>query len=95
MMNQACGTQCLCEARSKRAEKEAAKKVKGKGKRGRKPKNAVPETEVEAVVLTANKERGRKRKKLVQEAEVTEAAAKRVRASEAPEQSIAPVAKII
>jgi len=85
----------LQEARSKRAEKEAAKKVKGKGKRGRKPKNPMPETEVGAEVVTANKERGRKRKKTVQEAEVPETAAKRVRASEAPEQSIAPVARMI
>ncbi len=32
----------LEEARSKRAEKEAAKSAKGKGRRGRKPKNIAP-----------------------------------------------------
>jgi hypothetical protein len=85
----------LQEARSKRAEKEAAKKVKGKGKRGRKPENAVPQTEVDAEVVTTNKERGRKRKKTVQEAEVPGPAAKRLRASAAPEQSIAPIARMI
>jgi hypothetical protein len=35
----------LEEARAKRAEKEAAKEAKGKGKRGRKPKSAAPEAE--------------------------------------------------
>ena len=42
----------LEEARTKRAEKVAAKEAKGKGKPGRKPKNAAPEAEK----ATADKE---------------------------------------
>jgi len=68
----------LKEARTKRAEKEAAKEAKGKGKRGRKPKNTVLETED----ASADKDnRGRKRKST--EADAPELNAKMARRSEA------------
>jgi hypothetical protein len=41
------GYEELVEAREKRAEKEAARKVKGKGKRGRKRTSAAPEADAE------------------------------------------------
>jgi hypothetical protein len=50
--------QDLEKARAKRAEKEAAKEAKGKQKRGRKRKNAVPDidaSEPDAPVLKAKK----------------------------------------
>jgi hypothetical protein len=56
----------LQEARAKRAEKDAAKEAKGKGKRGRKRRSAMSEAEE----ATADKvKRGRKRKSTVLEAE--------------------------
>ncbi|KAH8695835.1 hypothetical protein GQ44DRAFT_634521 [Phaeosphaeriaceae sp. PMI808] len=47
-------------ARAKRAAKEKAKATVGKGKRGRKPKNAVPEAE--EATTDKEQQRGRKRK---------------------------------
>ena len=86
----------LEEARLKRAEKEAAKNAKGKGKRGRKLKNVTLEAKTEAEVAAGdNKGRGQKRKKLAQEEDVLEAMARRARVSEALEQSIALIAKMI
>jgi predicted Fe-Mo cluster-binding NifX family protein len=88
----------LEEARSKRAQKEDAKNAKGKGKRGRKPKIVVLEEGAEAVAVAAagnNKGHGLKRKKSGHEADELDVIAKRTRAGEAPEQSIAPVAKMV
>ncbi len=65
----------------KHAEKEAAKKAKGKGKRGRKCKSATAEGE-EATVDKAK--RGRKRKSAALEAEAPEPKAKVARISKAP-----------
>jgi hypothetical protein len=71
----------LQEARVKRAEKDAAKEAKGKGKRGRKRKSATPEAEE----ATADKaKRGRKRKSVALEAEAPEPIAKVARTSKAP-----------
>jgi hypothetical protein len=59
----------LQEARVKRAEKDAAKEAKGKGKRGWKRKSAT----LEAKEATADKaKRGRKRKSVTLEAEAPE-----------------------
>lgn len=67
----------LEEARAKRAEKEAAKEAKGKGKCGRKCKGATPEADE----ATADKaKRGRKRKSAVLEALEAEAEAPEPRA---------------
>jgi hypothetical protein len=62
------------EARVKRAEKDATKEAKGKGKRGRKRKSAMPEAgEAEADEATADKgKRGRKRKSATLEADEPE-----------------------
>ena len=60
-------------ARAKRAEKEAAKEAKGKGKRGRKPKGAALEAE-EAVADKGN--RSRKRKSATPEPDMPEPKAK-------------------
>jgi hypothetical protein len=69
----------LGEARAKRAEKEAAKEAKGKGKRGRKPKSAAPEAEE----ASADKvKRGRKRKRTTPEADASEPKVKMARMSE-------------
>ena len=85
----------LEEARAKRAEKEAAKEAKGKGKRGRKCKNATSE----AGMGKAN--RGRKRKNAMPEANALEPKAKEARTSNVPEsardsvgQMTAPVARM-
>ncbi|MCJ1363236.1 hypothetical protein MMC16_002343 [Acarospora aff. strigata] len=72
----------LEEARAKRAEKEAAREAKGKGKRGRKCKSATLEAE-EATADEAN--RGRKRKSTVPEADAPEPKVKVARISNAPE----------
>lgn len=81
----------LEEARAKRAEKEAAKEAKGKGKRGRKPKSAAPEVEEASA---DNAKRGRKRKSA--EPDTPESAkAKVARISEASEPAMAPVAQMI
>lgn len=72
----------LKEARAKRAEKEAAKEAKGKGKRGRKCKSATPEAD-EATMYKAK--RGRKRNSAVPEADASEPKAKVARISNAPE----------
>jgi len=71
----------LKETRAKRAEKEAAKEAKGKGKRGRKCKSATPEAD-EATLDKAK--RSRKRKSVVLEAEAPEPNAKVARMSKAP-----------
>ena len=79
----------LEEARAKRAEKEAAKEAKGKGKRGQKCKSATAE-EDEATIGKAK--RGRKRKSaIMSEADASEPKTKVVRMSEAPAPAIAPV----
>ena len=71
----------LQEARAKRAEKDAAKEAKGKGKRGRKRKSATPEAEA----ATADKaKRGRKCKSVVLEAEAPELNIKVAQMSKAP-----------
>ncbi|KFY89000.1 hypothetical protein V500_06013, partial [Pseudogymnoascus sp. VKM F-4518 (FW-2643)] len=72
----------LEEARAKRAEKEAAKEAKGKGKRGRKCKSATSEVD-EASMGKPN--RGRKRKSAMPEAGALEPKAKEARTSNAPE----------
>ena len=82
----------LEEARAKRAEKEAAKEAKGKGKPGHKPKSAAPEAEK----ASADKgKRGRKRKSAAPEADAPEPKAKVARMSEAQveEDEIAPEPK--
>jgi hypothetical protein len=81
----------LEEARAKRAEKEAAKEAKGKGKRGRKPKSAVSEAE-EAFADKGN--RGRKRKSTAPEADAPEPKAKVARMI-SPEPWKAPVAQML
>ena len=88
----------LKEVRAKRAEKEAAKEAKGKGKHGRKPKSAAPEAE-EASADNGN--RGRKRKSAALEAGALELKTKVARMSEAqvedeiaPEPARAPVARM-
>ena len=79
----------LEEARAKRAEKEAAKEAKGKGKRGR-PKSAALEVEAS----TDNVKRGRKRKNATLESNKQELGkAKVARMSEEP--SVVPVAQMI
>ena len=71
----------LKEARAKRAEKEAAKEAKGKGKRSRKCKSATPEADE----ATADKaKRSRKRKSAVLEADAPEPKVKVARMSKAP-----------
>jgi hypothetical protein len=72
----------LKEARAKRAEKEAAKEAKGKGKRGRKCKSATPEADE---ATTYNAKRGRKRNSAVPEADPSEPKAKVTRISNVPE----------
>jgi hypothetical protein len=57
-------------ARAKHAEKGAAKEAKGKGKRGRKPKSATPETEE---ATTDKGKRGKKRKSAAPEPEAPDA----------------------
>ena len=84
-------TEDLEEARAKRAEKDAAKEAKGKGKRGRKPKSAVSKAE-EASADKGN--RGRKRKSTVPEADPPEPKAKKARMSEALEPARVPVAQM-
>ncbi|KFX87753.1 hypothetical protein V490_08027 [Pseudogymnoascus sp. VKM F-3557] len=88
----------LGEARAKRAEKEAAKEAKGKGKRGRKCKGATSEVD-EASMGKAN--RGRKRKSAMLEADASEPKTKEARTSNAPgsardslAQTTAPVARM-
>jgi hypothetical protein len=88
----------LEEARAKRAEKEAAKEAKGKGKRGRKCKGATSEVD-EASMGKAYC--GRKRKSAMPEADTSEPKAKEARTSNAPEsardsvaQMTAPVARM-
>ena len=77
--------------REKRAEKDAAKEAKGKGKRGRKCKSAMPEADE----ATADKaKRGRKRKSAVPEADTPEPKAKVARISNAPELARGSVAQI-
>jgi hypothetical protein len=71
----------LEEAQAKRAEKEAAKEAKGKGKRGQKCKSASPEADE---VTTGKAKRGRKRKSAMPEVDASEPKAKVVRMSEAP-----------
>jgi hypothetical protein len=69
-------------AREKRAEKDAAKEAKGKGKRGWKCKSAT----LEADEATADKaKRGRKRKKAVPEADAPKPKVKVARISNVPE----------
>jgi len=69
-------------AREKRAEKDAAKEVKGRGKLDRKCESAT----LEADEATADKaKRGRKRKKAVLEADAPELKAKIARISNAAE----------
>ena len=82
----------LEEARTKRAEKEAAKQVKGKRTRGRKPKSAASEVEE---VPTGETDRGRKRKSAATEAAAPELKAKVARMSEGLEPAMAPVAQMI
>jgi hypothetical protein len=79
----------LQEARVKRAEKDAAKEAKGKGKRGRKRRGAT----LEAEEATADKvKRGRKRKSVALEAEAEveapEPNAKVARMSKAPARAL-------
>jgi len=79
----------LAEERVKRAEKEAAKKAKGKGERGQKKgKSAVSKAEE----APADKKSGRKRKST--EADPPEPKAKKLRMSEASEPWKAPVARM-
>ena len=81
----------LEEARAKRAEKEAAKEAKGKGKRGRKCQSATPEADE----ATADKaKRGRKRKTAVPEADAPEPKVKVARISNAPESARGSVAQM-
>jgi len=86
----------LEEARAKRAEKEAAKEAKSKGKRRRKPKNAEPELEGASADTM---KRGQKRKRAATEPDTPESAnAKMARLSEASQPSmgmIAPVAQMM
>jgi len=80
----------LKEARTKRAEKEAAKEAKGKGKRGRKPKNSP----LEANDASGDKENhGRKRRST--EADAPEPKAKKARMIESPEPWKVPVARML
>ena len=68
----------LEEARAKRAEKEATKDAKGKGKGGRKPKNVAPEIED----ASSDKE-NRGRKRAAPEADAPQPKTKRTRMSAA------------
>ena len=81
----------LEEAQAKRAEKDAAKEAKGKGKRGRKCKSATLEAE-EATADKAN--RGRKRKSAAPEADAPEPKVKVVQISDAPESARGSVAQM-
>jgi hypothetical protein len=72
----------LKEVRAKRAEKEAAKDAKGKGKRSRKCKSATPEADE---ATTDKAKRGRKRKSAMPEADASEPMAKVARISNVPE----------
>jgi len=77
----------LKEARTKRAEKEAAIEAKGKGKRGRKPKSAAPEAEEASAVKV---KRGRKRKRAVIEASEPKAKVARMNEVHVEEDEVAP-----
>ncbi|KAF4627109.1 hypothetical protein G7Y89_g11046 [Cudoniella acicularis] len=79
----------LEEARAKRAEKEAAKEAKGKGKRGRKRKSGTPEAD-EGTADTAR--RSQKRKSAAQEA--PEPSNKVARVSKAPAPATASVVQM-
>jgi hypothetical protein len=81
----------LKEARAKRAEKEAAKEAKGKGKRGRKCKSAMPEADE---ATTDKAKRGWKRKSAMPEADISEPKAKVARISNAPESARDSVAQM-
>ena len=81
----------LEEAQAKRAEKDAAKEAKGKGKRGRKCKSATLEAE-EATADKAN--RGRKRKSAAPEPDAPEPKVKVVQISDAPESARGSVAQM-
>jgi hypothetical protein len=70
----------LEEARVKRAEKDAAKEAKGKGKRSRKRRSATPEVDTATLVKT---KRGRKRKSDLPEGDAPEPRIKVPRMSEA------------
>ncbi|KAH7317393.1 hypothetical protein BKA65DRAFT_411205, partial [Rhexocercosporidium sp. MPI-PUGE-AT-0058] len=70
----------LKEARVKRAEKDTAKKAKGKGKRSRKRRSATPEANAAIPVKT---KRGRKQKSNLPEADASEQSIKVARMSEA------------
>ena len=70
----------LEEARVKRAEKDAAKEAKGKGKRSRKRRSATPEADTPTPVKT---KRGRKRKSDLPEGDTPEPSIKVPRMSEA------------
>jgi hypothetical protein len=70
----------LEEARVKRAEKDAAKEAKGKGKRSRKRRSVTLEADAVTPVQT---KRGRKRKSDLLEADVPEPSIKVARMSEA------------
>jgi hypothetical protein len=87
----------LQEARVKRAEKDAAKEAKGKGKRGWKRKSAMPEAdEAEADEATADKgKRGRKCKSAAVEADEPEPEPEVARLMYTPVPWRAPVARMI
>lgn len=80
----------LEEARVKRAEKDAAKEAKGKGKRSRKRRSVTPEADVATLVKT---KRGRKRKSDLPEGDAPESSIKVTRMTEAllPESARASV----
>ena len=82
----------LDAARTERAEKEAAKAAKGKGKRGRKPKSV--EGEVEDASAD-NVKRSRKRKSAAVEAGASERKAKVARMSEPSEPFMSPVTQMV
>jgi hypothetical protein len=79
----------LEKARADRAAKDAAK-VKGKGKRGRKPKSAPKAEEA----TTGKATLGQKRKSATPEADAPDPKAKLARMSEASEPARAPVARM-
>ncbi|KAJ9656100.1 hypothetical protein H2201_008637 [Coniosporium apollinis] len=81
----------LEEARAKRAEKDAAKEAKGKGKRGRKCKSATPKADE---ATTDKAKRGRKRKSAMPEADASEPKAKIARISNTPESARDSVAQM-
>ncbi|KFY47128.1 hypothetical protein V494_00149 [Pseudogymnoascus sp. VKM F-4513 (FW-928)] len=81
----------LEEARAKRAEKEAAKEAKGKGKRGRKCKSATSEVDEASM---GNARCGRKRKSAMPEADATEPKVKEACTSNAPESARGSMAQM-